>query len=329
MVNPIVAIVLGCLLAAAALLGWVRRTPTATSREGAWVAHTATAQRHPRFRARLLIWRIALLAMVGCAVVMGASAAILAGRPVRFDTASSPLATRDIVLCLDVSESMADVDSQLLDRFAQIAEKFQGERVALSIFNSDSLLVFPLTDDYEVIQERLTYLSQVLHSPHDLQADELHLLEGTWVGSNMFGSSLIGDGLASCVFSFDALEEARSRSIILATDNELSGAPIYPFNQAVDLAKQHHINLYGIAAGSKDSPDVQAMERGLTAAGMHFYPAATSSAAANIVDEIQRQEAVDLDAMSQTVEIDQVGPLPAIVLAALAVFLVMAGRFRI
>ena len=39
------------------------------------------------------------------------------------------------------------------------------------------------------------------------------------MGTEDGGSSLIGDGLASCVLRFDRLDEERARSIVFATDN--------------------------------------------------------------------------------------------------------------
>jgi hypothetical protein len=75
-------------------------------------------------------------------------------------------------------------------------------------------------------------------------------LDGTWAGR---GSSLIGDGLASCVRSFPQEDGTdRSRSVILATDNFLSGDPIFTIQEAGALAEAGGVRVYGLNPGDYD-----------------------------------------------------------------------------
>ena len=55
------------------------------------------------------------------------------------------------MLCLDVSGSALPYDRQVIGTYRDLVRSFEGERIGLSIFNSTSRTVFPLTDDYELV----------------------------------------------------------------------------------------------------------------------------------------------------------------------------------
>ncbi|MFT9231513.1 MAG: VWA domain-containing protein, partial [Bifidobacterium sp.] len=76
-------------------------------------------------------------------------------------------------------------------------------------------------------------------------------------------TSLIGDGLVNCSamlpgFSYSSTSSSgstasRSSSIVLATDNVVSGTSTYSLKQALDLAKSAKINVDGLFAGPEES----------------------------------------------------------------------------
>ena len=47
-------------------------------------------------------------------------------------------------------------------RSSKLVSHFRGERIALSIFNSTSRTVFPLTDDYDLVSSQLTKAADAL-----------------------------------------------------------------------------------------------------------------------------------------------------------------------
>jgi len=140
---------------AAGLIGWFARKPPAVRRNVTWVANASYLPTLPSFRSRMSRYRL-LLGVVGV-ILLGTTIAtgFLAARPVERQVRSDELATRDIVLCLDVSGSMLEFDTQVVDRFLELLPSFNGERIALSIWNSTSRTVFPLTDDYTLVEEEL------------------------------------------------------------------------------------------------------------------------------------------------------------------------------
>src|SRR5690606_4037591 len=248
--------------AAGALAWWLARRRRARDADGdvLWVANTDYLARVPAFTSWVRRYRaLQGLTAAGLLVaVVGAGA--VAARPVETDVVVDRLGTRDIVLCLDVSGSMIEYDGAVLKVFQELVDNFEGERIALSIFNSTSRTVFPLTDDYTLVQEELQAGIDALDKDpatfdYTGGSDDAEILEyaqftaGTT--ANLAGASLIGDGLASCALQFDAEDTERSRSIILATDNYVSGEPIYTLPQAAELVASRDIRLHGIFGGSK------------------------------------------------------------------------------
>ena len=199
------------------------------------LANSASLFQLPAVRKRIRAqrWLHALLAVM---LVSGlVSAAAIAGRPVRVIERSDALANRDIVLCLDVSTSMVRIDSSVLTTFSEILEDFDGERVGIVAWNSAAQTIVPLTDDYELLRDQLTELGDVLDiDPENVTyKQQLAYQEafGGTVNTSINGSSLAGDGLASCAQAFDNQGLERSRSIILATDNQVidpDNEQIYP-----------------------------------------------------------------------------------------------------
>lgn len=198
-------------------------------------------------------------------------ALILVARPASVSAEKTRSASRDIVLCLDVSGSALSYDRQIIAAYSQIARNLNGERIGLSIFNSTSKTVFPLTDDYAVISNQLNYaytlLSRVqtqesIDAMSDKEYQEINdWLEGTQNIEN--STSLIGDGLVSCTMMLPQLtssrsQNARSASIILATDNVPSGKQTFTLEEALDIAKKAHINVDALYVGTDKTSDSEA-----------------------------------------------------------------------
>ena len=172
-----------------------------------------------------------------------ALAIVLVARPSQVDAGDERASSRDIVLCLDVSGSTLPYDREVIDTYLELVKHFEGERIGLSIFNSTSRTVFPLTDDYELVTKQLSSASKALkgvESQDDIDKmsdaeyqDIANWLEGTQ--NRKDATSLIGDGVVSCAamlpgFAYGEANHAnadrqRAASIVLATDNVVSGKP--------------------------------------------------------------------------------------------------------
>lgn len=237
--------------------------------------------------ARRRIWTGVL---VFSALLLTLGALLAASRPASQQSSQPERENRDIVLCLDVSGSMVSTDANLVEIFSRLAKDFRGERLGLVIFDSSAVQVFPLTDDYEFVQDQL---GTALKAMKD-QSVDTGFFDGTFSGK---GSSLIGDGLATCVNSFPKLgAEQRSRSIVLATDNLLLGKPLFSLDEAARLAAKDSIRVYGInpvgaGAAAKKALAAQQMRDAVELTGGAYYALENPAAAQDIVNRIQATEA--------------------------------------
>lgn len=221
------------------------------------VAHTERLRALPSYRRavrrrRLGLGLVSVLLLAGIGV-----AGYVAARPMVMQTRQSHLNNRDIVLCLDVSSSMNAQDLAIVQTFRQLVAGLEGERIALVLFDSMPLVIFPLTDDYDLIRTRLEATEKSMNGTGP------DLTVGTTDGS--LGTSLVGDGLMGCaeLFTADAAlaqlraaqpgaaqaggapaaEPAtakRSRVLILATDNQeaaRTGGPLFTVAQAAERAR--------------------------------------------------------------------------------------------
>jgi hypothetical protein len=215
---------------------------------------------------------------------------------------------------------MSGADAEVVDVFAGLAAGFDGERIGLTIFDSSAVQVFPLTDDYAYVQEQLKMAKDAFNG----EAGSSGFLDGTWNGR---GSSLIGDGLASCVESFPAAdvraaqEQApqdraaqdrapRSRSVVLATDNFLSGDPIFTLEEAGALAQERNVRVYALNPGDFDYGTAPGQPGALLrasaeATGGAYYPLDSADAVAGIVREVQATETAAIQGAPRAVVSDR------------------------
>jgi Ca-activated chloride channel family protein len=186
----------------------------------------------------------------------------------------------DIALVLDLSSSMQsgslgtgsrqEVAQRVLTNFVEGREN---DRIGLVIFREDTLVLSPLTLDYEA-------LAQLLQS-----APQVGLSDGT----------AIGNGLATAI---DLLRESRARSrvTILLTDGENTAGTVEPL-AAARIAETLGIRVYTIgvlAPGSRATGNLNVNEAALremaNVTGGQYYPAESEQALAAIYDSIEQLE---------------------------------------
>lgn len=338
MVSPwLVPLVLAA-VAAAAVAGWLGRRPArGAGRAVTWVANSAYLRALPGYARRLRVLRGGLAVAAAGLVLAAVATAALSARPVDRDVRSEILATRDIVLCLDVSGSMIELDSEIVRTFGRLVDSFEGERIALSVWNNTSRTVFPLTDDYALVEEELDAAATALDFDLDswvYDPEALARLEGFLTGTVSLdneSSSLVGDGLASCALAFDEAETDRSRSIILATDNLVLGTPIYSLLEAHDLASERDVTVHALYASLDDAGSDVArdeLEAVTTGGGGLFFEADDPSAVDGIIADITAQQAVDLDADPEVVVTDRPDRWYGWLVAGLLVLLGVLWRVR-
>ncbi|GAA3591589.1 VWA domain-containing protein [Klugiella xanthotipulae] len=316
----------GGLILLAVLCGFflgLLRNRKAGAAEGLAVAHSERLRSLPGFGSAIRRYRLGVggVLVVGILAVMMAS--YVAARPSASSTVKPVNTNRDIVLCLDVSGSMTEVDTEVADTFLKLVKGFSGERISLVLFNSSPVQVFPLTDDYHFVTEQLTRV----RDSFDGNYDDFDY----WVGtSNGRGASLIGDGLAACAMRFDHLDKERSRSVIFATDNEVYGDSIVELKEAAEYAKAQGVKVYGLnPIDNDDDPKSVAFREAVELTGGKYFPLRSTTAVSDIVDTITAEEATSLTGEARVVWADD--PNLGILFLSLTgiAFIVLLWRVRL
>jgi hypothetical protein len=244
--SPWVALAVAAAVAAAvAIVRW-RWRQARTGASGDWVpvAHVGRTISSPVFSRLRRRYRVLVGTELAALAVVGIGAAALTMRPLSDQQRDRATLSRDVMLCLDVSGSMKELDESILRRFTDIAQGLPGDRIGLTIWNGASINVFPLTDDADYVTGMLNFA-----------VDQLNRGARSFVlGTEEGGASLIGDGLASCTMRFDRLNESRARSIVFATDNALAGDPIMSLADAAQMALDRGARIYSVAPANYITP---------------------------------------------------------------------------
>lgn len=314
--------VVGGLAIAGVVAGVLLAARGGRAASGARVARAERVRSLPSVARAVRMRVVALGGVLALALAGLAGAAVVASRPVEERVIQPETRSRDVMLCLDVSGSMTDVDAEVLEVFSRLAEDFRGERVGLTIFNSTPVQVFPLTDDYDFVREHLDSVRQSFDYVEDVPE--------FWVGTlNSDGASLVGDGLAACALGFDNPDLERSRSIILATDNEVNGAETVPLDQAGAYATSLGVRVYAIDPVAGDSATGAALEQMATGTGGRYFGLRDTTTVDGIVDEVRAQDAAALRGQPRIVKVDAPGPWAVVAAVAVFALLIVVWRVRV
>ena len=238
-----------------------------------------------------------------------------AGAPVDRYVKHDKSASRDIVLCLDSSGSMLPYDSKIGGAFREIISHFEGERISLQLWDAYSMTMFPLTDDYDMATDVLQDMSDTIDTGItriggrlSVTQELIDYLEPV-LDENQEVSSIVGDGLASCVMGFDHNDKQRSRTILLATDNEVYGDGVYNLSEAIEFAKSQGVTVTALYPGSDIALSSEALQLRdeVRKTGGDFYDASSPSSVDSVVKQIEAEQKEELDSSGKMLETDRPG----------------------
>ncbi len=344
----VVWLVLAIILGIAYKRSWLKKY-TRSSRVIIRTAHSSRITRLPEYKHIAQRYRFMTLAVLILFCLALCTSLLLTLRPSEQNIITPSERNRDIMLCLDVSGSMRAVDESLVDTYLRLITSFRGQRVGLDIFNMVGSQVFPLTDDYNLIQEKLVEIKKALSiNPQSASSDQFEEYQRFIGGTLLFRSDLptsnIGLGLAGCVKHLGENTTGRSQSIILATDNEFGGGDpktqgIITTEQSMMLAKQKNIRVYSLDPGvyndatrqsDPNEPDTSFKEHEtlklytIMTSGA-YYRLSSVDVIPDVVQKISQQEAKLFVGESQYTTTDTPGP-SFIVLAITIICLVLVIR---
>lgn len=230
-------------------------------------------------------WRIRLRPLLlGLRLLAAALIIVALARP-QLGQANAVVENRgiDIVMTQDLSGSMTEPfgpqtgpgahDTRLSAAkrlAAQFVQERKDDRIGLVVFESETRVMSPTTDDHDALRGIM----------QKLDPDILNLPDGT----------AIGEGLSSAVNLLRG-SHARSRVIILITDGENNIHTIEP-EEAAKLAKTLGIRVYtiGIIDPRTNEVDVKALKAIAEPTGGAFFPATSPSALADVYQRINALE---------------------------------------
>lgn len=308
---------------------------------GTKIWNLSLLEQEPYFKKKLATYRLlCTLAAISCIAAISATF-ILAAQPYKTITTEKETYSRDIILCLDISYSVDELNLELVETLKDTVNHLKGERFGIVIFNSSSVLLSPLTDDYKYIMETLDQLKdsiscRISTSGGDYDIESVttddnwlyldnYIIDGTLVGNDERGSSLIGDGLATSVYDFSNLEEERTRIVIFSTDNQLEGTPIVTLDQAATLCKENHVVVYGIGTSQMYDKDKAEMKAAVTKTGGKFYLQEESGTVSDIVKNIEKEGKNLVKGAKEIQEIPLV-EIPALVLFSSVFFMTICMK---
>ena len=248
-----------------------------------------------------------------------------------------------------IDGSALPYDREVIDTYRQLVDSFKGERIGLSIFNSTSRTVFPLTDDYELVSKQLDKASSILAGVEsqddiDKMKDSDYQAISDWLEGTQNrkeSTSLIGDGVVSCAAmlpgfaygnaSADNAERQRAASIVLATDNVVSGKPTYTLDEALNLTKQAQITVDGLFSGPKQSEADETTQKFKSAIEAHhgvFLTQSNGASVSSLVEEIESRRNHENESSNKAAMMDAPGWWTLALAIVLMVWLALAWRLR-
>lgn len=302
-----------------------RRAKT-TYKEGKKVANTEFIEETELYKKLKRQYHIFSAMALLCLFVAIFCGFILLSRPAKVEQVNTELQNRDIFLCMDISSSVDGLNVELCEELKQVVRQLDGERFGITIFNAKSVLLVPLTNDYEYVLETLDKLSdsfkesiKLEENDYDFFADDLdfelynYKYEGTLSEE---GSSLIGDGLASCLYNFPDLTEntERSRMIIFTTDNELNGTPLVTLEEAAKLCKKNEVKVFAVAP--EHIVDEDSFQSSIESTGGKYYKSTSSRVFDDLIDDIEETETSAMNKV-ETIIYDQ----PQMVFVCMVIFI--------
>lgn len=266
--------------------------------------------------------------MVGCIL----SSLFLVARPYRTQDVYTGVKKRDIIICMDVSYSLYDLNMELVEYLQGVVTGLAGDRIGVNIFNTSTVTYVPMTDDYDYVAMKLGELTDYFVMQKELYeeiydvygttpsmypddvydrymelSEKLDFYDAGTLHHNMSkGSSLIGEGLGTALYTFPYLgEKDRTRFIILSTDNELNErwgySQIMDVDAAAGYCKSNDVTVYGIFPDEEDFYDPEdysytackgELSRALEKTGGTLYVRTDDLPVSAIVKDITKKEVI-------------------------------------
>lgn len=216
--------------------------------------------------------------------------AVLASRYHAVYNNGTEVNNRDIMLCMDISESVNSLNKDLVKTMKDTVLSLKTERIGVTIFDSMPFSLVPLTTDYKYVLSMLNQVGEALktkYNPFNPGANSYtrDFLYGNASLDNN-GYSLVGDGLAYCASRLKENDNNRTKIIILTTDNEVVGEQVVTIPEVAKYCKKNRIKIYSIGTSDIHENSKNELINISNATGGEYYDInsfSTKDIASNII----------------------------------------------
>lgn len=239
-----------------------------------------------------------------------------------------PQSGRDLLLALDISDSMSASDFVLNQRrvnrlkaaqtvAADFIEKRRGDRIGIIVYATRPALQMPLSFDIDTAKD---------------------FIKSAFIGLVDKRSTAIGDAIGFAIRHLsearksageDAGDRAGDRVLILLTDGQSNAGKLTP-EEAIEIASLEKLRVYTIGVGSKRGRhglDERMLQKIADKTGGRYFYAADTNRLQKVYEIIDRLESLEREEQTfRTVSSLFVWPLALALLPALAVVVLARAR---
>ena len=305
-------------------------------KRGVKVANTDILLENLYYKRIFIAYYILRVILIVAVLVSIMASFVILSRPYYVKKIQQEKYNRDIMICLDISSSVNNLNYKLVKELQDTVRSLSGERVGIVAFNTSSVLLSPLSDDYNYTLEQLENIHTAIkvvtkggmHSTTEWLKWDNFLYGGTLVGNEIRGSSLIGDGLASGLINFPKDSKDRTKIIIFATDNDKNGDGYLSLMEAAEYCKKEGITVYGIGTESMYAKDKEEMKQAMELTGGKFFLEEDSKTFHRITEEIESKSASLVKGKTIIKEVETPEKTFLILCIAVAIFIISTVLLR-
>ncbi len=249
-------------------------------KKGVMIGNAKYIKKSSYYKKILIKYRVYNILIKALCILIIFITAYLTARLYKTNKHEEKMYNRDIMLCMDVSGSVYDLDAEIIDTFIDIVSNLKDERFGISAFDSSPVNILPLTNDYNYAISVLKSLKDAFNSnssykyggfstglKYDYSAIR-SLFAGAYSGKG--GSSLIGDGLAYCASTFKK-DDNRTKIVIFTTDNSLAGIALISLDEAAGYCKKNDVKVYPIGTKTITAEHKQGLVDVASTTGGKYY----------------------------------------------------------
>ena len=170
---------------------------------------------------------------------------LLLSKPISIKKSSS---NSNVILCMDVSSSTDNLNLEIIDSLKKILDK-SNNNYGITIFNTSAVTLSPITSDKDYNKEILDNIKESIIINNSNNSNNLYIrdyiISGTLNERDERKTSLIGDGLLSCINEYN--NNYKNKNIILITDNKVSGKELLSKEEALKIAKKNNIKVHTVS----------------------------------------------------------------------------------